>query len=263
MTRRLLIYLAFTQSFANTAVAQPASGSAEQYDACFRAARAADAFCMKADKDAATRLTCLQDARTAQLECLERLANTAPPDTERPSQRPDSAPTGALIAPVPPAPAAKPPDPPKQWVISETQSPIDYSPIITASIALDNNDGKRGSRLAIHCRSGRTEWSLATVPPLSGSPGREMSIDIKIADRATVRTNWSLSANATAVLKDPAPDVLGPGLFPDEGLLTIIPVTSAATAVLIRFSEFNQVRKRLLGVCGAQSQGPSAGQIRR
>jgi hypothetical protein len=47
------------------------------------------------------------------------------------------------------------------WVISETTSPVDYSPIATATTSsLDVADGSQ-MRLSIRCRGGRTEMTVA------------------------------------------------------------------------------------------------------
>jgi hypothetical protein len=72
----------------------------------------------------------------------------------------------AISAAVPPAlvPVAPPPAPPpaiSSWVVSETRSPVDYSPVAIATAAAV----PEGSlRLSIQCRGGRTEMLVATTP---------------------------------------------------------------------------------------------------
>lgn len=44
------------------------------------------------------------------------------------------------------------------WVVSETTSPVDYSPIASATIA--SRQGSAAMQLAIRCRSGRTELAV-------------------------------------------------------------------------------------------------------
>ncbi|HTO61982.1 MAG TPA: hypothetical protein VMM15_12080 [Bradyrhizobium sp.] len=65
-----------------------------------------------------------------------------------------------------PSPAAAPPLRQARagdgWVISETTSPVDYSPIATATTASRNvADGGEAMRLSIRCRGGRTELTVA------------------------------------------------------------------------------------------------------
>jgi hypothetical protein len=60
----------------------------------------------------------------------------------------------------PPAPHSEAND----WVISETTSPVDYKPIVTAN-AVSVPDGSM--QLGIYCRNGRTEL-VVTAPALTG-----------------------------------------------------------------------------------------------
>jgi hypothetical protein len=53
------------------------------------------------------------------------------------------------------------------WVVSETTSPIDYSPIATATTASRNLAGGAPMELSIRCRGGRTELAL-TGPAIKG-----------------------------------------------------------------------------------------------
>jgi hypothetical protein len=71
-----------------------------------------------------------------------------------------------------PVPAAAPPHQQARagdgWVVSETTSPVDYSPIATATTSSLNvvGDGER-MRLSIRCRAGRTELTVAG-PAITG-----------------------------------------------------------------------------------------------
>jgi hypothetical protein len=53
------------------------------------------------------------------------------------------------------------------WVVSETTSPIDYSPIATATTASRKVAGGSPMQLSIRCRGGRTELAL-TGPSITG-----------------------------------------------------------------------------------------------
>src|SRR5258705_4898181 len=53
--------------------AQPANETVTGLESCFQSARRADSICSNLENDAAQRLDCLQKARTAQLECLQRV----------------------------------------------------------------------------------------------------------------------------------------------------------------------------------------------
>jgi hypothetical protein len=85
--------------------AQSANESASGLESCFRAARLADTTCSKLSNDPAQHVDCFNKARTAQLECLERVLSEA---------RAPSAATGSFSETAPPAPPveAAPPDAP-------------------------------------------------------------------------------------------------------------------------------------------------------
>ena len=85
--------------------------------------------------------------RAERLECLDKLLrNIAPPAR--------------------PAPAAE------NWTVSETMSPVDYSPIVFA--VTPSRDGAEGSamQLSVSCRNGRTE--LVIAGPAVAGPRRRL-----------------------------------------------------------------------------------------
>ena len=53
------------------------------------------------------------------------------------------------------------------WVVSETTSPIDYSPIATATTASRKVGSGLAMQLSIRCRGGRTELAV-TGPAITG-----------------------------------------------------------------------------------------------
>jgi hypothetical protein len=53
------------------------------------------------------------------------------------------------------------------WVVSETTSPIDYSPIATATTLSRDGAGTSALRLSIRCRGGRTELTVSG-PAITG-----------------------------------------------------------------------------------------------
>jgi hypothetical protein len=64
------------------------------------------------------------------------------------------------------------------WVISETTSPVDYSPIATATTSSLEAAGGSPLRLSIRCRGGRTELALAG--PAITRPGHEYFIFYRV-----------------------------------------------------------------------------------
>ncbi len=71
------------------------------------------------------------------------------------------------------------------WVISETTSPVDYSPIATATTSSLEVAGGSPMRLSIRCRGGRTELTVAG-PAITG-PGNGYFISYSVNGGRTVQ----------------------------------------------------------------------------
>jgi len=197
--------------------AQPADEGVNEFETCFQLARATDAICSNPKTGAAERLHCFQKARISQLECLDQIsrgtsAGSAPPEksagtgsSELPTATVSPDKPTAAVSPVPPArsfdASSKPPD--TNWIVSQTTSPIDYTPLITAAIRLPFSVKHAPNTLAIRCRGGRTELLVRTGGTWRVSSAREVRVDYQINDQPPVRLAWAASADGkTAIYKD-------------------------------------------------------------
>src|SRR6266481_744388 len=147
--------------------AQPADEGSKMLDTCFELARAADATCSDPKNAAAERMDCRQKASMVQLDCLARVfpgrsAGSVPPEMPpravSPEMTPGTAPPGAPARRV--DIPAKPQDP--DWIVSETTSPVDYSPLVTAVIRSTTSLQDAPNTLVIRCLGPRTEVLLRT-----------------------------------------------------------------------------------------------------
>jgi hypothetical protein len=59
------------------------------------------------------------------------------------------------------APAARPAPEVDNWIVSETTSPVDYTPIVTAKTASHGGSDGSSMQLSVQCRGGRTELVVA------------------------------------------------------------------------------------------------------
>ncbi len=93
------------------------------------------------ENDAITRLkSCFQLDRAEQVECLEKLSRELPDRNVQSSGQPAKG----------------------TWVISETTSPVDYSPMITAATLSQSNAKDAPATFAIRCRGQRTDLVVST-----------------------------------------------------------------------------------------------------
>jgi hypothetical protein len=94
------------------------------------------AFAQGSSESMAHLRACSQMERPARLECLETLSRNI----------------------AQPARAAAGSD---NWLVSETTSPLDYSPIVAAATSSRGGSDSATMQLSIHCRAGRTELVVA------------------------------------------------------------------------------------------------------
>jgi hypothetical protein len=90
---------------------------------------------------------------TDRLECLDRLSR-------------------AVTSAIPPAAKED------RWIISQTKSPVDYSPIATATISSREDAGGVAMLFSIRCRGGRTE--LVVGGPTVSGHGDDYAISYRI-----------------------------------------------------------------------------------
>jgi hypothetical protein len=84
------------------------------------------------------------------------------------------------------------------WIISQTTSPVDYSPVATATTL--SNDGaaaESAMKLSIHCRRGRTELVVAG-PGISGR-GDDYAIFYRVNDGQQVQIAAAPPASGAGV----------------------------------------------------------------
>jgi hypothetical protein len=123
-----------------------------------------------------------------------------------PGEPPSSteAPTGAIQPGISPRPADVPARPiGANWLISETTSPVDYSPLVTALLRPTSQVKDAPSSLAIRCVGQRTELVLHTEGTWTAPRSRELRVDYQVNDQPAVGLQWILSSDGkTATYKD-------------------------------------------------------------
>jgi hypothetical protein len=122
-------------------------------------------------------------AQAQRLECLEKLSrDIAPPPTPRPAASR--------------APAAD------NWIVSETTSPLDYTPVAIATASA--SDGPDGSplQLSIQCRGGRTELVISGPALTRRAEDYLVSYGVNDGQPVVVATGTPASGTGVAVRGD-------------------------------------------------------------
>ena len=129
-----------------------------------------------------------------------------------PSEPPGSteAPTGAIRPDISPKTTDVPVRPTgTNWVVSETTSPVDYSPLVTALIHSTSQVKDAPSILAVRCRGQHTELLVRTNGTWATTRGGELRVDYQVNDQPAVGLQWILSSDGkTATYKDDPVSIL-------------------------------------------------------
>jgi Type VI secretion system VasI, EvfG, VC_A0118 len=133
------------------------------------------------------------------------------------------------------------------WVVSETTSPVDYGPLLTAVIRPTSNSPGGPVSLAIRCRGGQTGLLIRTERTWHATRRNAIPVDFQINDQPTVRQNWILSADAKiANYADDAVELLRS--LPDGARLTVS-VTDGAEQATFLLAGWDAIRKRVETAC--------------
>ncbi len=161
--------------------------------------------------------------QTERLECLEKLSRSIAP-------------------PARPAPAGD------SWIVSETTSPVDYTPIVAAKAASHGGSDGSSMQLSIHCRGGRTE--LVVTGPAVTRRGEEYAISYRInGDRAAQLAAGSPSFGTGAAFQGDVVRLLQS--LPDEGNIAVHLFTRAGASYDGYFSlgGLKMVRDKIAVAC--------------
>jgi hypothetical protein len=133
------------------------------------------------------------------------------------------------------------------WVISETSSPVDYTPVVAANVSSRGPESS-SMQLSVFCRNGRTEMVL-TGSALSRM-GEGYAVNYSINGNQPVRVAAGSPSFGTGVaLQGDVVRMLQS--FPDEGEITVHLSSRAAAAVDRSFSlgGLKAVRERIAAAC--------------
>jgi hypothetical protein len=118
------------------------------------------AFAQGASDPVAHLRACSLMEREERIECLEKLSRS-------------------LTPPARPEPGGD------NWIVSETTSPVDYTPIVTATTSSRRGSNGSSMQLSIRCRGGRTE--LVVAGPAVSRSSADYAISYRINDGQPVQ----------------------------------------------------------------------------
>ena len=175
--------------------------------------------------DADTRFkSCLQLDGAARGECLETIAREL---------------SGAS-APAQPSGG--------NWVITETTSPVDYSPQITAAISSGSAVKDAPSSFAIRCRGQRTELLVATTGSWRPSSNGLLKVVYRINEQSAVEGQWSAGGRG-AIFKGDATQFLQSLREGGRLSISVYDGQGLAHEATFQMSGLDYVRRKIAAVC--------------
>lgn len=127
-----------------------------------------------------------------------------------------------LARSVPEAPGKQNEQPARKtdWILSETKSPVDFSPLVTAVTRATSDVKDAPNSFEIRCRSQRTEISIRAGDAWKALRGNELVVEYQINDQPIVRQAWILSADGkTATYRNDSVELLRS--LPEGGTMKI------------------------------------------
>jgi hypothetical protein len=196
-------------------------------------------------------------------DSTDRSPNASPAPSDAPQT---SATGGEATLRVPPDTQAseKASAPPaNRWIVSETTSPIDYSPLVSAMLEPIQHGDNGPVSLAIHCRAKRIELSLQFP---GGSTWRnEPHIYFQIDDQSPAVLDWNWSADGKIATLNNDPVSLLQSL-PDGSTLKIRANDRAPQSTAFRLVGLDAIKKKIASACSwapQQAQTSAKSRTRR
>ena len=187
------------------------------------------AVCSQPADDPIARLkACFQLERTLQSKCLENLSREL---ADR--KNINSAEPGA-----------------QNWIVSETMSPVDYSPMITAATSSQPVAKDVPAIFAIRCRGQHTDLLVSTEGSWRTSRANELQVDLTVNDQPAIRMQWIASSDGrTALFKDDAVRFLRS--LPDGGriLVSVSDTQGVVHEATFQLTGLNAVRQKIATAC--------------
>jgi hypothetical protein len=136
------------------------------------------------------------------------------------------------------------------WIISETRSPVDYRPQVSALITARASSQNAPAAFAIHCRAQRTELLVSTTGIWNLPKERDVKVVYRINEEAPVEQRWK-SVESGKILAFPG-DVIGFLRSVPDGARVLVQVyagKSQPNENTFQLAGLDRVRRKVATAC--------------
>lgn len=136
------------------------------------------------------------------------------------------------------------------WIISETTSPVDYQPQISALTTARATSHDAPSSLAIHCRAHRTELTISTTGSWKQVSDGEVKVVYRINEEPSVEQSWR-AADTGRSLAFPGDVVRFLRSMPDGGriLVRVHAGKGPSYESTFQLAGLDSVRRKIAAAC--------------
>jgi hypothetical protein len=136
------------------------------------------------------------------------------------------------------------------WIISETTSPVDYRPQVSALTTAPASSQDAPTALAIHCRAQRTELIVSTTGFWNLPKEREVKVVYRINEEPPVEQRWK-SADSGKILAFPGDAVGFVRSIPDGAriLVQVYAGKSQPNENTFQLAGLDRVRRKVAAAC--------------
>ena len=149
------------------------------------------------------------------------------------------------MPPVAQAPAAQS----SRWTVSETSSPVDYSPLVTATILARAETGAAPTELVVRCRGRRSELGLRMEAAPRASRSGEIPVAYQLNDQPMVKLRWMASTDGKTTNYKGDATALLQSFSEDTRLKIIVPDGSGSSEAVFQFAGWNAIRGKIATAC--------------
>jgi hypothetical protein len=138
----------------------------------------------------------------------------------------------------------------EDWIVSSTMSPVDYSPLITATKVTRKTSGNAPSLLTVGCRFQRTEISLGTIGEWKPLRGDDVRVAYRLNSQPEVQERWVTSAGGHgAALRGDAARLLDLMSDPGQFGVRVQDGSGATPPATFDLAGVEGVRKKIDAAC--------------
>jgi outer membrane biosynthesis protein TonB len=136
------------------------------------------------------------------------------------------------------------------WTVSEMSSPVDYAPIVTATLRARSENRIAPAALVIRCRGGRNELWLRMEGIPRPSRGNEILVAQQLNDQPTVKSRWTAAADAKTAVYKGDPTALLLSLSEDTRLRIVVSDGAGRDSeAVFQFAGWNAIRDKIATAC--------------